>query len=63
MRKTARRQAERELAALRDRLRLAEGKGVVISRHAYDLEQRLQRQLEADAAARSRLAEFLRGQA
>jgi len=59
MRKTMCLQTERELIALRDRIKKSEASGAAVNPRAYDLERRLERQLMADAAARDRFKAFL----
>ena len=59
MRKTMRRNTQRELDALRLRIGRSEAAGVAVSPRAYEIRVRLERQLEADAKQQQRLREFL----
>jgi hypothetical protein len=59
MRKTMRRQTERELMGLRSRIAKSEAAGVTVSARAYQLLAKLERQLAADALAQQRLRAFL----
>jgi hypothetical protein len=63
MRKTMRLQTERELIALRDRIKKSEASGAAVNPRAYDLERRLEKRLMADAADRDRLKAFLENRA
>jgi len=59
MRKTIRRDTQRELEALRSKISRSEALGATINPRAYALQKRLERRLEADAQQQQRLREFL----
>lgn len=59
MRKTMRRNTQRELEDLRSRISRSEASGAAINPRAYELQQRLERRLEADAKQQQRLRDFL----
>lgn len=63
MRKTMRRDTQRELEALRSKISKSEASGDTINPRAYALKKRLQRRLEADAKQQQRLREFLESRA
>jgi hypothetical protein len=59
MRKTMRHSTQRKLEDLRSRIGRSEAAGAAINPRAYELQQRLERQLEADTKQRQRLRDFL----
>lgn len=59
MRKTMRRNTQRELEDLRSRISRSGAAGANINPRAYELQKRLERKLAADAKQQQRLREFL----